>query len=948
MAKQTRQNQKILNEEYNSLDQQASLWRKINAEKEKGLQYDERALKYFEKTYGSVTNLEKRIDSIFDTWSDFTDEVEQSNKKIKETLNNFDDIDDTLTSIGNTIGKNSKLYGAFSSRLDSTKTTMQSISNILQNSNDLSETQVDNAMEASKAYQNMNISIAKGSKELMKGKITQSQFNDLVKESYESFDDLVSKIDDSTESGKELLKILQASKAEMQQFEKAADASAKKLQAMNGAIDQFASSGIPAAREMGDVLKSAAEGGKGLGLALTALGAAAGALAYDMGLVGDKFGTIASYDKDLIGIQKDIDLIDNKIKGAFAGETAAGNFGFQMQQMAASFQAASKTALFGKGLGSVGYGAGQLQLAGISAETIASQMSSASDATGRMPSSKVAADMAVLAARTGQSAEGIASINEMFMRVDGSSEATALNMQEGLRAMADQAKINLGGLMQEMAESSKDMLGYQIKSGSALARQVTFARSMGVSFSDIAKAGQSMVLNYKDSIKSEMQLSAMLGKNVDLSQVRASFASGDTEGALKALQAQGLDPAKMDMFQQQMLQQATGMDLSTLSKVNKNTGRTGTLGAGNATAGNQGFLSAKQQAEAGLQVANAKIQVAQAAFNITQDAKAAAAVQDAIMKNTYGRKDLEKKKVQTETEKTAATGLGTALSGIAGGALGFLANKGIGAIGNMFKGGAGTAATTTATTTGTTVAGAAGKTTFGSAAKGLGSKLGGITAAGLAGYEEWQDNKSKGISTGENVARTATTATGAGLGAWGGAAAGAAIGSVVPVVGTLIGGLIGGAIGAWGGKSIAQAGNNAVFGDKNKAPAATPAAVAAATPGNTSVASTASDMNKILERIATSTNNTVIDLNNLYTKTSQVGNALITNGNTQIAELRILNSNTLAMKELTRKIEALTRATYEGGTTVKIDGKVLANAATKYQDNTTGMTGATSTKTTYG
>jgi lipopolysaccharide heptosyltransferase II len=89
MAKQTRQNQKILNEEYNSLDQQASLWRKINAEKEKGLQYDERALKYFEKTYGSVTNLEKRIDSIFDTWSDFTDEVEQSNKKIKETLNNF-------------------------------------------------------------------------------------------------------------------------------------------------------------------------------------------------------------------------------------------------------------------------------------------------------------------------------------------------------------------------------------------------------------------------------------------------------------------------------------------------------------------------------------------------------------------------------------------------------------------------------------------------------------------------------------------------------------------------------------------------------------------------------------------------------------------------------------------------------------------------------------------
>lgn len=941
MAKQTRQNQKILNDEYNSLDNQASVWRKINAEKEKGLKYDERALKYFEQTYGSITNLEKKIDDIFDTWSDFTDEVEKSNKKIKDTLNNFDDIDDTLTSIGNQIGKNNKLYNTFSTKLDSAKNYMQSISNILQTSNDLSETQVDNALEASKAYQNMNISIAKGSKELMRGKITQSQFNDLVKESYESFDDLVSKIDDSTESGKRLLQVLQAAKDEMKEFEVAAKRSQNTLDAMGTAMDQF--NGVPMMREFGNVIKSASEGGGGLVLAMGAMGAAAGVLAYELGFVGDKLKDVAGFDKQLVGLNEKVDLAKNKIAGAFAGERAAGDFGFQMQQMAVAFQAASKTALFGKGLGSVGYGAGQLQLAGISAETIASQMSSASDATGRMPSAKVAADMSILAARTGQSAEGIASINEMFMRVDGSSEATALNMQEGLRAMADQAKINLGGLMAEIAESSKEMLGYQIKSGSALARQVTFARSMGVSFQDIAKAGQSMVLNYKDSIKSEMQLSAMLGKNVDLSEVRASFASGDTEGALKALQAQGLDPAKMDMFQQQMLQQATGMDLTTLSKIGKNTGRTGTLGAGNATAGNQGFLGAKQSAAAGEAIANANIAVQQAAFNIKMDAKVESAIQSAIMDNSENLKNLLLEVKQKEAEKQATIAAKEGTFGLAGAGigagLGYLGNKAMG----LFKGGPGT----TAAEAGKSVASTAGKTTFGTAAKGIGSKLGGITAAGLAGYEEWQDNKSKGIGTGENVARTATTATGAGLGAWGGAAAGAAIGSVVPVVGTLIGGLIGGAIGAWGGKSIAQAGNDAVFGDKNaKVPATAPApaAVAAATPGNTSVATATSDMNKLLEKIAFSTNETVKGNNKLFTTTN---NAVI-NGNTQIAELRILNTNTLAMKDLTRKIEALTRATYEGGTTVKIDGKILATAATKYQDNTTGMSGTTSTKTTYG
>jgi hypothetical protein len=123
--------------------------------------------------------------------------------------------------------------------------------------------------------------------------------------------------------------------------------------------------------------------------------------------------------------------------------------------------------------------------------------------------------------------------------MDGASESTAMNLSEGLRNMADQAGIGLGGLMKEIAEASKDALSYQIKSGPALAKQVAYAKSLGVNFGDIAKAGKSMVMNYKDSIKNEMQLSAMLGKNVDLSEVRAKFASGDTEGAMKSLQAQG-------------------------------------------------------------------------------------------------------------------------------------------------------------------------------------------------------------------------------------------------------------------------------------------------------------------------------------------------------------------------------------------------------------------------
>ena len=456
-----------------------------------------------------------------------------------------------------------------------------------------------------------------------------------------------------------LMDVLKKAKKEAGSFADAIKKGVKEMETLNEAAKELDSTGVPLIKEMKDSLVSATKSTKDFRIALFALGAAAGAVAYNLGLIGDKLGTIAKYDKKINPIQEKLDLLENSIRGAFAGQEAAGKFAFQMERLSAAFQKASATALFGKGLGSVGYGGAQLQLAGIGAEKIAEQMKAAGDATGKMPSSKVAADMAVLAARTDQSAEGAASISEVFQRLDGTSADVALNMQEGMRAMADKAGINLGGLMAEVAESSKEMLGYQIKSGSALSRQVAFARSMGVSFQDIAKAGQSMVLNYKDSIKAEMQLSAMLGKNVDLSEVRSKFASGDTDGALMALKAQGLDPKNMDMFQQQQLQEATGMDLTTLSKINSNTGKNVQLGEGNAKKGNQSFLNKTESAARTEDIANANISVKEAAFNISMNA----AKDRAVLENEQIRRYKEQI-AQLEALKNAEVGLTTALISI--------------------------------------------------------------------------------------------------------------------------------------------------------------------------------------------------------------------------------------------------------------------------------------------
>jgi hypothetical protein len=105
--------------------------------------------------------------------------------------------------------------------------------------------------------------------------------------------------------------------------------------------------------------------------------------------------------------------------------------------------------------------------------------------------------------------------------------------------------------------------------------------------------------------------------------------SGDQEGALKALQAQGLKPSDMNMFQKQQLQQALGgMDLNSLEKIGtpgyqEGVGKVGQLEEKSAKSANQAFLTLKQSAESALNTQQAMIAgqkaVADAALQTMKD-----------------------------------------------------------------------------------------------------------------------------------------------------------------------------------------------------------------------------------------------------------------------------------------------------------------------------------------
>ncbi len=606
-----------------------------------------------------------------------------------------------------------KLIDAANKKKEAQLVIQDKLNAALEKAVDLEEAQKQAVGKLSKMWEDFQSKAAEYHQDVKDGLMTQEQANKKLNTMRVNFDRMAKSAGLNKKENEDIVKVLKLMGNEMLSVQKAYDKTAQKAALLNTALDNMGSSGVPLMRELSDVLKNIGKDADGTRLAMTALGAAIGGLSmkyfgaeleagtkalndaaqgdldtsrkmYELenkrGFLKQRIGlevnknaadselNLAKLEQKRGFVQKQIGLevsqnsIDTAntvnrlmIDAAHSSQRAAIQFSAQMQTGAAEFNAASKTALYGKGIGSIGYGAAQMQLAGVGAENVAASLTTATKTLGTKVSSDFAADMSVLEKRTGQSSENISGMVSFFKRMGKLTNESALNMTEGMRAMADSAGIDLGGYMEEVAQASKEALGYQIKSGPALQKQVAYAQQLGVSFGDIAKAGKSMVLNYKDSIKKEMQLSAMLGKNVNLSEARALFAQGKTDDALKSIKAQGLDPSKMNMFQQEALSQALGgLDLDSIQKIATGSAKDVSAQSGNVKAGNKGFLKATQSAQAGLASQTASIQAETAVI----DAKLSGQITEAYLKSDGYKKyqqnliDQQKKQAELETAIT--------------------------------------------------------------------------------------------------------------------------------------------------------------------------------------------------------------------------------------------------------------------------------------------------------
>ena len=574
-------------------------------------QSDEDYLKTLEEAVKPLTDINKKlkeqgtlIDANEKKQKRLLEESEKLFESTKRQLKQNYQVNKSLDDLGKALEKNKKLNQQFTEGFAAQEQQLDVINSILSKRGDITDKELANIQKFKKAQTDYQKGVADIQRAVAEQEMSAEAAAEAVKKLKKTFVSVGESMEFTSQQGKAIQVAIDGAVKSGEDFGKKLEKVNKRTADIKSGLDEIKGqigSTVPMAKELLDVFGKI--GKVGFSAAAAGLAAAAGKFLNEKtGLLkgmpgGDKLEIENKFRKksqkldfelEKTNLETEIGFMDREFEldkkyaekdfarsQRMAASMHAINMANRQKEAAMTFKSEASMAYFGKALPNIQYAANQLQNAGISADTIANASVSiaSSMGVGGKESAKLGTDMAVFAKFAGIGAEEAGNITESFKLMDGVSAGTAANMMQGVKAMAEQLDLNPGAVMKEMASASEIALEMNINSGKALAKQVGYASSLGVSFSKIAKAGQNMVLNYKDSIKSEMQLSALLGKQVDLSEVRMKFAEGDTTGAMEALKAQGLDPNQMDMFQKQALQQATGMDISDLSKIGKGKGK---------------------------------------------------------------------------------------------------------------------------------------------------------------------------------------------------------------------------------------------------------------------------------------------------------------------------------------------------------------------------------------
>ena len=183
----------------------------------------------------------------------------------------------------------------------------------------------------------------------------------------------------------------------------------------------------------------------------------------------------------------------------------------------------------------------------------------------------------VIAKNLGIGASEAASLTGQFARLNDGSAETAQNLIQSTKNLAEQNGLVPADVMADVANSAEAFALFGKDGGKNIAEAAVAAGKLGVSMSQISGIADNL-LDFESSINAELELGAMLGKNINLDKARALAYEGDLGGMVRETLSSlgGIDEFnKMDVFAKREVANLLGVSADEFQKMATNADKLG-------------------------------------------------------------------------------------------------------------------------------------------------------------------------------------------------------------------------------------------------------------------------------------------------------------------------------------------------------------------------------------
>ena len=240
---------------------------------------------------------------------------------------------------------------------------------------------------------------------------------------------------------------------------------------------------------------------------------------------------------------------------------------------------AGKIAETNREIGNVGGGMGNLSfetgLLSLYFDNATEGITSLAQEFGDIQSDDVLADTLLISKNIGVSATDAAKLQQNFAGLNGGSQDIASNMIKTTQQFANQNNLIPSQLMADLAANTEQFALFGKDGGKNILAAAGYAAKLGVSMSKISGIADNL-LDFESSITKELELSAMLGKNINLSKARELAYSGDIKGATQETLRQlgGISAFnQMDYYQKKQTADLLGVTVEEFKKMATNQGK---------------------------------------------------------------------------------------------------------------------------------------------------------------------------------------------------------------------------------------------------------------------------------------------------------------------------------------------------------------------------------------